>query len=166
MSHRCLSLPTIVIVPDAWHTASHWLPFTDSLHSRSFPTAILLALPTISSGPAKHSSHRTDLNTDIAAIRSELLLPLIERQCKDVLLVMHSYGAIAGACSVHGLSKRERKAKGLPGGVLGMLFMNGILVDVGKDLNWTLGVLPLWSRIKVRVQIKCTEGFSWLTSRN
>ena len=58
---------------------------------------------------------------------------------KNVVLVMHSYGGIAGTNAVSGLEAELRREEGKEGGVVHCLFVAAFLVPKGKSL---LGMFP------------------------
>lgn len=62
-----------------------------------------------------------------------MLLPLLDAG-KDLLLVMHSYGGLAGNCSAKGLSKKERSSAGHEGGVIGLVFITAFVAKEGSSL--------------------------------
>ncbi|EER41255.1 conserved hypothetical protein [Histoplasma capsulatum var. duboisii H88] len=52
---------------------------------------------------------------------------------REVLLVAHSYGGVPSSEGLQGLSKQERQAQGLAGGVVSMLFVSAHLPQKGKS---------------------------------
>lgn len=90
---------------------------------------------------------------DINYLRNQVLLPLVEQQQNDVIIVAHSYGgAVAGGAAV-GLSKSDRRAQNRPGGVLGLIYVSGNIVHEGSTLIESAGgKAPTWLlKDKVRV---------------
>ena len=131
--------PTIVFVPGAFHTPEHFRPMSTLLEASSYQT-ITVALPSIGAR-ASSASYRDDVH----AIRSTLQ-ELVEDEGKDVLLAVHSYGAVPGCQTVGGLEKNARMKEGKKGGVVHVLFMVALLVEQGQRLRDVLeGGLPAWA---------------------
>ena len=126
------SKPTIVLVHGAWHDVSCWDGIREQLSALSYPTAAV-ALVSPGSKPAVKSHLE-----DVAVVRKELER-LIHGDGEDVVLVMHSYGGMAGAGAVEGLEKVRRNAEGQKGGVVDAIFIAAFLVDKGQSL---LGQFP------------------------
>ena len=126
------SKPTIVLVHGAWHDVSCWDTVRKELSPLSYPT---VAVPLVS--PGSKPAVKSHLE-DVAVVRKELE-QLIEKDGKDVVLVMHSYGGLAGAGAVEGLEKARRAENGEKGGVVAALFIAAFLVDKGQSL---LGQFP------------------------
>ncbi|KAI9699615.1 MAG: hypothetical protein M1820_007115 [Bogoriella megaspora] len=119
--------PTVLFVHGAWHDAWCWDGIREKLAAISYPSsAVSLVSP--GSKPAVKSHLE-----DVAVVREELEA-LIERNGKDVVLVMHSYGGIAGAGAVEGLEKVRRNAEGKKGGVVAALFIAAFLLGKGQSL--------------------------------
>ena len=125
-------LPTIVLVPGAWHSPIHYDLLFSQLRNFGYP---------IVSGPLPScdSPHpRTEtVAGDAEYVRKTLLLPLINAG-KDVVLVMHSYGGCPGSTAAAGLSKAAQTAAGKPGGIIGLIFMCGFIAHEGDSLLSTL----------------------------
>lgn len=81
------------------------------------------------------------LAVDVQALRNNVLQQV--EAGNEVVLVMHSYGCVVGGAAVRGLSKKEREGKGEKGGVVGLIFIAGFLVEGGMSVKDTLpgGVL-------------------------
>lgn len=120
--------PTIVIIPGAFHSPSHFDELFARLHQAEYPT-MCLALPSLN----PQSPHTADVAGDSKFVREKILLPLLEAG-KDILLVMHSYGGIPGSCAAKGLSKGERSSQGYAVGILGIVYIAAILVGERESL--------------------------------
>ncbi|EAW12309.1 alpha/beta hydrolase [Aspergillus clavatus NRRL 1] len=134
-----MALPTVVFVPGAWITPAFYGPFLKALTDLGYPV-VYADYPSLEpSDPVT-----ADCKTDAEAI-SRILLPLIEDEGRDVLLVMHSYAGMPGAAAAKGLSKTERTQGGQSGGVLGMVFIAAFLVPEGLSCAGLQGGnLPPW----------------------
>lgn len=129
MSHSS-EKPTVLLVHGAWHNASCWDPIRAELKKLSYPTeAVQLKSPGNSV-----TSHLED--TDIVR---KALESLIVSEGKTVILVMHSYGGVAGTNAVQGLEAATRQKNGEKGGIINCLFIAAFLVPRGKSL---IGMFP------------------------
>eukprot|EP00243_Klebsormidium_subtile_P003659 TRINITY_DN17247_c0_g1_i1.p1 TRINITY_DN17247_c0_g1~~TRINITY_DN17247_c0_g1_i1.p1 ORF type:complete len:294 (-),score=59.56 TRINITY_DN17247_c0_g1_i1:401-1282(-) len=125
--------PTVLFVHGAWHSPMHLAPAAFVFESAGYPTCCPL-LPSYGAQPPTKT-----LYDDAAALRAELDR-LIEKEGKDVLVVMHSYGGLVGTEAVHeSLGKRARAAEGKAGGVLRLVFLCAFVVPEGASLLSALG---------------------------
>ena len=122
--------PTVLLVHGAWHNASCWDPLRAELKKLSYPTE---AVQLKSSGNAV-TSHLED-----TTIVRKALEALIVSGGKSVILIMHSYGGVAGTNAVHGLEAAARQEKGEKGGIIHCLFVAAFLVPKGRSL---IGMFP------------------------
>ncbi|KAF1956051.1 alpha/beta-hydrolase [Byssothecium circinans] len=123
-----MSLPTIVLIPGAWHVPQHYTPLIDSLKARKFDI-VADRLPSVGSKTPREQSVARDADF----IKDNLLLPIINSG-KEVLLLMHSYGGCPGADAAKGLSKKERQVAGKKGGIVGLVFMCAFVAAEGDSL--------------------------------
>ena len=125
-------LPTIVLVPGAWHSPIHYHLLFSQLRLSGYPI-VSYPLPSCNSpNPRKET-----VAGDADYIRKLLLLPLINAG-KEVVLFMHSYGGCPGSTAAAGLSKAAQTAAGKPGGIIGLIFMCGFIAHEGDSLLSTL----------------------------
>ena len=151
-----LPLPTIVIVPGAWHSPSHYLELTSRLGIAGFETVCLFA-PSLN--PADPQT--ADVATDAAFIREKALLSLIQ-QSKDILLVMHSYGGSPGSAAAKGRSKSECHCRGHRGGIVGFVYISALLADEGISMLSAIGgTWHPYMSANVRGCSIYTIGLSW-----
>ena len=138
--------PTIVFVHGAWHNPSCWDGVRKSLEEYSYPT-VAVELPSVGQKPPV-TSHLEDT----AVVRKELER-LILSEGREVILVMHSYGGVAGSGAVSGLEKATRQDKG---GVTQCVFITAFLVPKGSSL---LGMfdnqLTPYLEVDVRLPFPC-----------
>ena len=91
---------------------------------------------------------------DTAVVR-KALEPLIVLEDKCVILVMHSYGGVAGTNAVSGLEATTRMQKGKNGGVIHCLFLSAFLVPKGSSLMGMFPEPPPYLRPDVsRIQVQ------------
>ena len=141
------SKPTLVFVPGAFHTPSHFAPLIELLQKSSYPS-LAVSLPSIGAQAATGT-----LADDTQAIRS-VLESLIEEEGKDVIIAAHSYGGVPACQSVSGLEKSKRADKREKGGIIHVLFIAALLVEEGKALVDALGgSLPPWAEAEVSPEL-------------
>lgn len=120
-----MSKPTIVLVPGAWHSPDSYSDVAAILSEHGYPT-ISLPLPSVGANPP----HK-DFTGDVEGIRP-CLAKLVSEE-KDVVLVVHSYSGLPGQQAPEGLGKKERMKKGLKGGVIRFVVINGVFVPEGYE---------------------------------
>lgn len=76
---------------------------------------------------------------DSILLAEGILKPLIEQQGKDVVLYLHSYAGFPGSSAIAGFLKAERSAKGLQGGIIGLIFQSAFMPKVGDTLLQMIG---------------------------
>ncbi|MCJ1319512.1 hypothetical protein MMC15_004848 [Xylographa vitiligo] len=128
-----VSLPTFAIVPGAWHSPIHWDLVVPELNGAGYATRSL-RLPGVDSPTPKSISTTTDAHF----IQSDVLGPLLS-DGKDVILVAHSYGGMPSGAAAVGLSKAERSAAGLPGGIIGLIWVAALIAHPGDSLKALVG---------------------------
>ena len=114
-----------MLIPGAWHTAESYYILVPILESAGYQVTAINLISVGAEPPVQ------SLDPDIQHIRSTIL-PLIE-QGKDVIVVMHSFGGIPGSSSLKGLSRSERFAQGLPGGVVGLVYLCAWVIPEGQS---------------------------------
>ena len=122
--------PTVLLVHGAWHNTSCWDATRAELKKLSYPTAVV---------PLKSSGNAVTTHLEDTAIIREALESLIVSEGKAVILVMHSYGGVAGTNAVHDLEAAARHEKGEKGGIIHCLFIAAFLVPKGNSL---IGMFP------------------------
>ena len=117
--------PTVLLVHGAWHNASCWDATRTELEKVFYPTDVV---------QLKSSGNAVTTHLEDTAIVRQALESLIVSDGKSVILVMHSYGGVAGTNAVHGLEAAARQEKGEKGGIIHCLFVAAFLVPKGKNL--------------------------------
>ena len=132
--------PTVLLVPGAWFRSSTYDAFLNLLQQAGFPTAYTSYPSLDPANPAK-----ADCAADSTFVREKALLPLIETDGKDVVLVMHSYGGMPGSVAARGLEKVQRTQERRKGGVIGLIFISGFVLSQGLSVaDGQGGSLPSW----------------------
>ncbi|KAL9631338.1 MAG: hypothetical protein Q9164_005947 [Protoblastenia rupestris] len=120
--------PTVVIVPGGWHPTSSYSSLASALDKAGYPS-LTTELPSFN--PVDPSN--TSCTADADFVRQQIL-PLIETDKKEVIMLPHSYGGIPAGGAARGLSKKSRSKKGIKGGVIGLLYMSAFVVPEGQSL--------------------------------
>ena len=149
------SKPTIVFVPGAFHTPTHFQPLSTLLERASFPN-LTISVPSTGDRAAT-----TSYRDDVLAIRATLQ-KLVEEEGKDVMLAAHSLGGVAGCQTVTGLEKSRRQNEGKKGGIVHVLFIAALVIEQGQRLRDALeGGLPSWSSFDVSPNPPAIPAFSF-----
>lgn len=140
-----MSKPTVLFVHGAWHSPKHFQPARDAFESAGYPTECPCQ-PTFDA-----RAGTATLYDDAKCIRF-LLNELVEKQGKDVICVLHSYGGVVGTEAIDAsLGKKNRQDNGLSGGVLGLLYMAAFVLPLGSSLSTAFGgSLPPFIQVEVR----------------
>ena len=136
--------PTVLFIHGSWHSPKHFRPVRDLFEDAGYPTECPCQ-PSFDTKPPT-----TYMYEDAKAIRAELN-KLIEDQGKDVIVAMHSYGGVVGTEAVdESLGKKVRESKGLPGGVLELLYICAFVLKPGDSLASTFaGDFPPFIPVEV-----------------
>ena len=135
--------PTVLIVPGGCHIPLHYEPLTKVLSSHGFPS-VALRLPTAGASPPDK-----DLHDDVAYITSRLE-ELVEKEGKEVIVTVHSYGGTPGPPAARPFVKKERAQQGKKGGVIGLLYISSWGVPSGKSTMESIEVVNNdWMKIEV-----------------
>ncbi|KAL2794650.1 Alpha/beta hydrolase fold-1 [Aspergillus keveii] len=127
-------LPAIVLVPGAFGTPQGFeklLPYLTKAGYATHPGAYPSCNP---SDPANASAPQ-----DIASLRENVLLPLLNEHGKDVIIIAHSYGGVVAGGAARGLAKGTRKAQGHFAGVIGLVYVVGNITLDGESLFTAVG---------------------------
>lgn len=144
--------PTIVLVTDAWFPTTAYADFLSYLRERGFPVEAVnhpsLAASLPSQANEGTGSPPNDASTEIDALslRQHLIQPLIEREGRDIVLLMHGYGTKPGLSAACGLSKVQRWQQDLAGGVIGMIAISPLVLQANTTLSANQIPLLRWAR--------------------
>lgn len=148
------SRPVFVIIPGASQTPSHYAHLIHLLHSRGYGTLTALL-------PSGGATKPVSAEEDAEFIRSRLLIPLLDTEKHNVVLVMHSYAGLPGSAAARGLGEAERVAQGKTTSVLGQIFISTILPYGGDGADVIASLGGHWPPfINVNVaegRIKCDQ---------
>ena len=124
--------PTIVFIPNFFHTATHYGPLSRYLETKDYDS-FALRLPSIGERAGTSSA---GMSEDVATVRR--VLEALVREEEDVVVVMHSYGAVPGCQAVQGLGSARRTKEGKRCGIVSLVFVGGLLVEEGESIESTL----------------------------
>jgi len=131
------SKPDFVIVPGAWHSPESFKPTTDYLTKAGY-VHHGVTLPSVGASPPLKS-----FEPDVEAIRKTL--DSILSSCKDVVLLMHSYGGTVGSESlapyIQKLEEGEKKEGW--GRVIRLVYCASFVLPEGGSLMAALNYKPL-----------------------
>jgi pimeloyl-ACP methyl ester carboxylesterase len=134
--------PTIVFVTGALTAPSCYDRIVPLLGRVGYPT-VQPALP--SANPADPNAHTAE--SDGQYLLEQHVRPLVEAG-KDVVVFAHSFGATAMSGANSGITKKDRKAKGEEGGVVGIIYISGALVPSGQSqVEYLGGELPPFCKV-------------------
>lgn len=68
-------------------------------------------------------------------IRNRMILPILNNEKHDVIMVLHSYGGLPGGAAALGLSKKARWAQGKTTGVIGQIYYAALLQKGGDGTD-------------------------------
>ena len=124
------SRPVLVLVPGAAQSPSHYAHLLYLLQSKGYAT---FSAPLPSTGPA--NGDPVSVDDDATYVRSRMLLPILDVEKHNVVLIMPSYSGLPGSAAAQGLSKSEREAEGKSTSVLGQIYIAAIVTKGGDGKN-------------------------------
>lgn len=124
-------MPAVVIIHGAWHPPYFYDELVSSLHVKGFNIVQCPRLP--SASESLPLPPNANLAGDTATVRSVVKTLVDEGQ--DVIVLMHSYGGVVGGNSLDGLLSPQRRAQGLRGGVLHLIYMAAFVIPPGTALD-------------------------------
>ena len=125
---RPSSRPVFVVVPGGAQTPSHYAHLLYLLQAQGYPTLSALL-------PTTGTRENVTVQDDADYIRSRMILPFLDTEKHDVILVMHSYSGVPGSAAAAGLGKADRAAQGKTTSVLGQIYIAAILNRGGDGNN-------------------------------
>jgi hypothetical protein len=120
--------PFLVILPGGSQNPTHYGYLAHLLQLAGYPTYSALL-------PSVGASGKVTVQDDMDYIRDRMILPILDHEEHDVILVMHSYSGVPGSAAALGLGKKERIAQGKKTGVIGQIFFAAILQKGGDETD-------------------------------
>ena len=139
MAAETMTLPSLLLVPGAWHCGLHFGPLIDQLEKEHGFRCFTIDLPSTEDPDAVNS-----IDADTETVRNAVINILDEtvkpddKVSGDLVVLMHSYGGVPGSNALEGLSKTQRAKEGKRGGVIGIAYMAAFLTDEGYSVATTL----------------------------
>jgi hypothetical protein len=117
--------PVIVLIPGASQSPSHYAHLIHLLQSQGWPTVSAL-LPST-------GTYGTDVTaqSDADFVRNHMLLPVLDIEKHNIILLMHSYSGMPGSAAALGLGKAERATQGKSTAILGQIFISAMIPKGG-----------------------------------
>ena len=135
--------PTVLYVPGFWEGVEPFQQVASLLSAKNIAVATSALRSTGTSSPGNPSMH-----DDIATIRSSV--ETLTAEDKETVMVLHSAGGFLGSNAIEGLTAKARTAKGLKGGVVGIVFN-------GRDISsWIQAPAAALCRIQSMLSLPCT----------
>lgn len=131
-----MSLPTLLLIPGAFTEPSCYDTLIPYLQKSGFPVQ---TAPLITCNPQTQDPKTCTAEQQGLDLLNNHLRPLIENQEKDVVVFAHSFGATSCSGAGSGLTKQEREKEGKKGGILGIVYIAGVLCKDGEDQLSYLG---------------------------
>ena len=119
-------MPSLVIVPGSFSGPEHYAALLPLLQ-KDYEVIVGTLQSADRSPPRKPAT----LQEDAAYFRG--IIETLASQGKDVVIIAHSFGGMVATESVQGVTKQEREAKGLKGGVVKVIYLASVLPDIGKS---------------------------------
>ena len=141
-----MSKPTIVFAPGAWHAPDCFDIVREQLHQRGWETEAV-TYPSVGAEPPNKG-----LADDAMALRSTL--ERLADECKEIVLVAHSYGGLVGQNALQGLGYKQRQAAGKRGGVIMFVYLAAFVAPKGATIKAMLGQFLPWMQFDVRTSAR------------
>ncbi|KAK8007064.1 hypothetical protein PG989_001054 [Apiospora arundinis] len=102
------NLPTLVLIPGAWHKATCYDPIIDILQGTHKLRCVAITLPSTLDNP--DATFKDDIDVVRKAISKET------SQGRDVVVICHSYGGMVGNSAIKGFAKPQQDPVAKSGG--------------------------------------------------
>lgn len=145
------SKPVIVIVPGSSLTPAHY-GYLQHLFLQAGYGTLSALLP--STGTLDGAE--VTIEDDTQYVRNRMVLPILENEQRDVVVMGHSYGGLPGSAAVSGLDRVTREAAGKSTAVIGQIYIAAAILR-GGDGNSVMpffgGAIPPHLKADVRNQL-------------
>lgn len=137
--------PAILIVPGSFFSSDIYDVIVEDLRARGYE-ALAADLPSASRLPPQEPATMAEDAAHFHGIASSLA-----DEGKEIILVAHSYGGIPGTESAKGLAIADRKAAGLKGGIVRIVYLTSIVPPVGGTAQSAMGsdIMPDFITVEV-----------------
>jgi surfactin synthase thioesterase subunit len=132
--------PALVIIPGSFSTAQMYYGAMNALEAvaPNLPTYVSNLPSAIRNAPEEPAT----LQDDAAHFRGIIEKIAEQDGGRDVILMGHSYGGVVATETVKGVTKHEREAKGLKGGVVRIVYMAAHAPPAGVSMIGLSGPPP------------------------
>lgn len=114
--------PVIVIVPGAWHVPAHYAYLALKLNAHGYTVDCLEMSSTNDEKDLPEDTWKEDISIIRNAITSHT------EAGRDVAVVMHSFGGMAGSEAAYGLGKKDSETSG---SVVKLIYMSAFMLKEG-----------------------------------
>ena len=148
-----MNQPSVVIVPGACSAPELYEPLVKAVTARGLDIEAL-HLPSIGT-PGPRTGTAPTMYDDVTFITTHIRR-LVDAG-KDVHLIAHSYGGVPATESVQGLSKKDRVARGLQGGIIGIAYMTALVPNIGESAGSLRASMPEETRTPAVMDVRATH---------
>ncbi|KAI1401953.1 Alpha/beta hydrolase fold-1 [Hypoxylon fuscum] len=138
---------SMLIIPGASAVPEFYSPIISAVTAHGFDIKVL-HIPSVGTPGPREGAPPTMY--DDAAFISTHVKSLADAG-KDIILITHSYGGVPGTQSVQGLSKKEREAHGLEGGIVGIAYITSLVPNLGEPAASVQAPMPEESKIPTNI---------------
>jgi hypothetical protein len=121
--------PVFVLVPGASQTPAAYGYLLHLLQSKYGYGAFSALLPSVG------ATDPVTAADDAEYVRSRMILPVLDIEKHDVILISHSYSSIPASAAASGLGKADRIAQGKTTSVLGQILIAAVVAKGGDGLD-------------------------------
>ena len=82
-------------------------------------------------GATGAAGQKIGVEEDTYFVRNRMLLPILDTEGHDIIVISHSYSGLPASAAAKGLSKSERAKDNKQTSVLGQIFIAGIIAKGG-----------------------------------
>ncbi|ROW07970.1 hypothetical protein VMCG_03408 [Cytospora schulzeri] len=147
--------PTLVLVPGAWTSPKAYHKLVNLLESD--PYNFTVHVPSLASNNGAQPPNTFE--ADVAGVRAAVE-PLVDAG-EEVIMLMHSYGGAVGSSAVAGLSRKDRAAQGLPGGLVHLVYISAYMLALDQS-PWDVLVLGNGDTPERRALVDMRDDGTWL----
>lgn len=141
---------SMLIIPGASAVPEFYSPIISAVTAHGFDIKVL-HIPSVGTPGPREGAPPTMY--DDAAFISTHVKSLADAG-KDIILITHSYGGVPGTQSVQGLSKKEREAHGLEGGIVGIAYITSLVPNLGEPAASVQAPMPEESKIPTNIDVR------------
>ncbi|KAK8009233.1 hypothetical protein PG991_011784 [Apiospora marii] len=130
-----MASPILVLCPGAFGTPDCFSKMLPYLAESGIEAKLSSGYP--SSNPQNPT--QATCAADIAHLRDNVLLPILDRQQRDIVLLAHSYGGVVGGAACKGLDKQTRAKQGHKTSIVGLVWVAAMINLEGESLLESVG---------------------------